>query len=306
MGHGEWGDEETQVVDSSNEDDAGARERGQTYLVVLSGNRIGEVVKVAPGLSVGRGAQATFRVADMGASRVHIRFEIDEDQRVRVTDLESRNGTYVNGQKIFSTILEDGDKIRIGTTTILKFSYTDKLEEEFQQQLYDSTIRDPLTRLYNRRHLLSQLEAEFSFSARHGTPFALIMLDIDHFKQVNDTHGHQIGDEVLVTFSVLLKRSLRTEDMPCRYGGEEFAVLCRGLSSEVAQRVASRLLRAVENAELVSHLPAVKVTVSAGVAALPAAELTTPAQLIEAADQALYSAKRTGRNRVCAHEPAKK
>jgi diguanylate cyclase (GGDEF)-like protein len=172
------------------------------------------------------------------------------------------------------------------------------LDVSFQRKLYRAALRDPLTRLYNRRYLLSQLESEFSYVERHRTPLSVVMLDIDHFKQVNDTYGHLVGDEVLAGFAALLQVTIRGEDLAARYGGEEFILVCRGVVAEVALKIAERILRQVGEAALSAEEPDLRVTVSAGVAAVPHPKITTPQELIAAADRALYDAKRAGRNRV--------
>ncbi len=134
----------------------------------------------------------------------------------------------------------------MGSTTILKFTYHDNLDEIFQKQMYESALRDGLTKAFNKKYFTDRLESEFTFATRHGTPLGLVLFDIDHFKKVNDTHGHQAGDFVLSEISTLLSATLRAEDVFARYGGEEFAVICRGSDGAQTRVVGERLRRAVE------------------------------------------------------------
>src|SRR5260370_13528848 len=125
-------------------------------------------------------------------------------------EMSSANGTMVNGQRTDRSLLRDGEKIEIGATTILKFTYSDELEEAFHNKMYEAALRDGLTQAYNKRHFLDRLTAEMAYARRHGTPLTLLMLDIDHFKNVNDTSGHPAGDYVLATLAPLAMSALRT------------------------------------------------------------------------------------------------
>src|SRR5690606_2510180 len=137
------------------------------------------------------------RLEDEGVSRLHACLQREENGTVQLRDLGSTNGTYVNGIRGDDFQLRDGDRIQVGSVTILKFSYQDSLEEQFQQQLYESATRDPLTQAFNKRFFSEQLEKDFSHSARHGLALSLVILDVDQFKKLNDTHGHPAGDHVL-------------------------------------------------------------------------------------------------------------
>ena len=300
---GEWvEEEETKMVQFAGLGKAPPGD--QAYLIVLAGSRVGSMVKVTDGLTIGRGARAGFQTLDEGVSRSHVRIVEDEEGKLYAEDLGSRNGTFVNGARIEQPApLKDGDKIQIGSTTILKFSYADRLEESFQQQMYDAALRDPLTQIFNRRHFDEQFDAEFSYSVRHMVPLSLIMMDLDHFKLVNDTHGHPVGDAVLKALAEILIKSTRKEDLFARYGGEEFALLCRDTANLKAFSVANRIRRNVELAVMVPEIPGLKITMSAGVAGVPDGTISTPQDLLEAADRALYQAKALGRNRVYLYDP---
>ena len=277
----------------------GPAQRDRAYLIVLAGANVGEMYPVVGAETfVGRGEKAKIKLTDDGISRMHARIFVDGTD-LRIEDLASANGTVVNGERLDqAAALKDGDKIQLGGTTILKFTYHDKLEETFQRQMYDAALRDHLTKTFNKKHFLERLDAEFAYARRHKVPLAIIMLDLDHFKHVNDTWGHLAGDHVLSTLATLVHGVLRAEDMLARYGGEEFAVLCRGSSPEGARNVAERLRQTVEHGNFAFDGIAIPVTVSAGVAAYPEFLAAGPSELLGAADAMLYEAKRSGRNRV--------
>lgn len=281
--------------------------RDRPCLVVLTGSKIGETVDIGSGLTVGRGGDADFAIPDDGVSRIHLRIERKPNGDVYMIDADSRNGTFVNGERVTETLLHDGDKIYLGTRAILRFSYADYLEANFQKQMYEAALRDALTGLFNRRHMLSQLEQEFVFVERHGTPLTVVMFDIDRFKQLNDQYGHLVGDQVLRGFGAYLGRKVRGADLPARYGGEEFIIVSRGIRAEAGVQMADRIRAGMEQMVLVEEYPDLRVTMSAGVADVPRDGITNASQLIHAADEALYEAKHNGRNRVeCYQGPVNK
>jgi diguanylate cyclase (GGDEF)-like protein len=254
--------------------------------------------KVTPdGVVVGRSRDADVRLLDDGISRRHARIWI-EDDHVHIEDLASRNGTFCNGEPVERRKLKDGDKLQIGRTTILKFTYHDKLDESFQRQMYDSALRDGLTRAFNKRYLLDRLDSEFRFAHRHHAPLAIVMIDLDHFKEVNDRHGHLVGDHVLSEVAARLRDSIRNEDVFARYGGEEFAIICRATTQIHAGVFAERLRRAIEALVITSEGRRVPMTVSIGVAGYDEVDAADAGELLAAADVALYAAKNGGKNRV--------
>jgi diguanylate cyclase (GGDEF)-like protein len=163
---------------------------------------------------------------------------------------------------------------------------------------------DPLTELHNRRHMMETLEAEFDRSSRVGSPFSLLMVDLDHFKMVNDTYGHQLGDKVLQSIAWEIKGALRQYDSAARFGGEEFALLLPETGLDGAKLVAERLRQAISALAFTGPLSALKISVSIGVATIPHSRVHSISDLIRAADDALYAAKRNGRNRVASIPPA--
>ncbi len=167
--------------------------------------------------------------------------------------------------------------------------------------LSDVTAHDSLTGLYNRRYVIEKIESEINRSVRHGSPMALLMLDLDHFKRVNDTFGHSAGDQVLQSIGKLLRESCRVYDVPGRYGGEEFCVLLPETNVENTPTVAERIRQRLERTEIPVGGSTLVVTASIGIAGLESLQggaLPSPAALIDRADRALYTAKHRGRNRV--------
>ncbi len=273
--------------------------RNRPCLTVLTGTATGQTFKLSRGEAViGRADDALIRLVDDGVSRNHARLRLETD-KLWVEDLESRNGTFVNGAKIDKRVpLQDGDKIQVGRTTVLRFAYHDEIDESFHESLMSSALRDPLTRLFNKRYFLDRLDSELKFARRHDASLSLLMLDLDHFKLVNDTHGHLAGDAVLINLAGVLTGAVRNEDVVARFGGEELAVILRAIPLEPAIQLADRLRRLVEQTVTQFGGVDLRATVSVGAAGFPTTRAETIEALIDAADKALYRAKDAGRNRV--------
>jgi two-component system, cell cycle response regulator len=268
--------------------------RESACFIVIAGTAVGEVFRLHDGEAIiGRAAGVHIHLEDEGISRRHARVrQVGGD--VILEDLGSANGTFVNGEAIREHVLCDGDKVQVGSTTIIKFTFQDHIEESFQRNMLEAARRDGLTKAFSKAYFLDQLTKEVAFANRHGANVSLIMFDLDHFKQINDELGHLAGDAVLVALAAACRATLRTEDVFARYGGEEFAVICRATSLADASHVAERLRATVEH----GSFPHTRVTISAGVAEHVIGEGATA--LIARADANLYAAKRAGRNRVVA------
>jgi diguanylate cyclase (GGDEF)-like protein len=166
------------------------------------------------------------------------------------------------------------------------------------RKLQQAALTDALTGLFNRRYALDRLDREWAIATRAGTPLACLVIDIDHFKRVNDTHGHDVGDHVLQATAAVLRDTLRQGDVVCRLGGEEFVVIGPGMDRDQATACAERLRAAAERNVLEVANGKLRVTLSIGVA-VRTARTQNPAGLLKAADEATYAAKQGGRNRVC-------
>jgi diguanylate cyclase (GGDEF)-like protein len=279
--------------------------RRHAFLVALSGPQFGEVFRLVPGREhvIGRGEGADVTLLDDGVSRRHARISVDV-RGAWLSDLSSQNGTWVEGKAVQETRLTDGGRFQLGGHTTLKFVHADELEARYQLRLAEGALHDPLTGLHNRRHLEERLLAELSAAQRHGRPLSVLVADLDHFKRVNDTHGHLAGDEALKLAALVLRGALRKEDSLARYGGEEFVVVARETPAAGAGALAERLRRAVERSRCAVGEQEIALTVSIGVATAPDLRPGPPAgidqALLKLADQALYQAKADGRNRVVA------
>jgi len=263
---------------------------------------------------LGRSVEADIRLNDFKASRLHaeITAQIEAGSAkplFRIKDLGSTNGTIVNGQTIIETTLNDGDKIRIGDH-LFRFDLLDEIDREFQQQIHRLIGHDELTGLLTSKSFFTELRREAARAESQGLPFCVLMMDIDHFKMVNDSYGHLVGNRVLQDLGAIIKTALRAGDVASRFGGEEFAAFL--LEADYAQALvaAERVRRAVEKHPFSGvHLGTTKpteplrITISIGVASFPD-DAKDPIELIELADSALYRAKGGGRNRICAYRPS--
>jgi diguanylate cyclase (GGDEF)-like protein len=292
----DW-DEDTTAAESGR---VAAVDGQRPCLTILTGSSVGQTFHVTKGNAlIGRAQEAHLRIVDDGVSRQHARLKFDTGGNLYLCDLDSRNGTFVNGKKIAdATRLQPGDKVQIGRTTVLRFEYQDALDQSFHENLLSSALRDGLTRLFNKRYFLERLDAELKFARRHDTTVSLLVLDLDHFKNINDDHGHLAGDAVLVHIAGLLLRAVRNEDVVARFGGEEFAVILRAIPVEAALQLAERLRRVIEQNPALYADKSLPATISIGVAGYPSTNAESVEALVEVADQALYRAKHAGRNRV--------
>jgi diguanylate cyclase (GGDEF)-like protein len=186
--------------------------------------------------------------------------------------------------------------------TLAELAIVNRQQQVLNHQLEQMAMEDQLTELPNRRAGLSRLEQEWSRSDRSGEPLLCMVLDIDHFKKVNDTYGHDAGDVVLKSTAAVMKNQMRDSDTVCRFGGEEFLVICPGADVEVAKMVGDRIRKAIENNIL--DTPEFKggVTISIGVACMSKDHVSAK-DMIKDADEALYAAKEAGRNMVCISSP---
>ncbi len=275
-----------------------AAPRDRHLLVRVHGNQLGQVIRLDNvEYSIGRSMDSNIWLNDSGMSRHHARLK-REGASYSVEDLESANGSFVQGERIQKRQLSDGDMIQLGPSVIFRYSITDEDEENVLRKLYEASVRDSLTGCYNREHFDERLKAEVSYARRHHTLLSLLMYDLDHFKRVNDTYGHQAGDEVLIELSARIRAQLRAEDIFVRYGGEEFSIILRGITVEGAAHVAERLRNAAASQPAVFEGTAIPVTISLGAASLHEAQEPTSQALISVADRRLYAAKHGGRNRV--------
>lgn len=278
---------------------ANATRPDRAVLTVLLGINAGEAFALERRETViGRSREANILVEDAGISRRHVCIRRKGGSYV-LEDLGSTNGVFVNGQRVERTELEDGDRIQIGPSVVVRFGVTSAEEEALARRLYEGSTRDPLTGLFNRKYAGERLSAEVAYAQRHGTRLSLILGDIDLFKRINDGFGHAAGDVVLRIVAAQLQRTSRSEDVVARYGGEEFVVIVRGVEPPSVAILAERVRRAIERLTVPWESGTLKVTMSLGVASLVECGATgSPGALVALADERLYRAKAAGRNRV--------
>jgi len=266
---------------------------------VLSGPSLGALhTVVAPAAEIGRDVAHGIRVDGEGVSRRHARVTVIDGTAV-LEDLGSTNGTYVNDIRIECPVrLAEGDRVQIGSELLLRFAWLDAVEQEAARKCFEMSLRDGLTGLYNRRAFDERLAQEVAFADRHATALSVIVLDLDHFKRINDEHGHPCGDRVLQLVATCLTASVRMEDLVARFGGEELAVVVRGIAVEGVKVLAERLRAKIEALEIEWDGQRVPVTASLGVAHAATGCFATGEAILAVADRALYEAKRAGRNRV--------
>lgn len=270
-------------------------------LVVISGKPLGKSYFITKdSMVLGRDLNADISIGETSISRRHTEFALSATI-ISVKDLGSTNGTYVNDAKVDANqtrVLQDGDLIRCGNT-ILKFLKEGKIENLFQQKIYTMAHTDDLTGAHNKKSILEILKEEFNRSQMKSTPLTLIMLDLDHFKKINDKFGHPAGDYVLKeTCSLIKNKMIRQKDALGRYGGEEFALVLRETPLQIAVDVAERIRSTIEKHNFHIDSQPIPVTISLGISTLDSTTKTSE-DLLSTADKALYDAKNQGRNRVC-------
>jgi diguanylate cyclase (GGDEF)-like protein len=292
----------TQAIDRSSLD-PGRLRQSQAALVVLHGAEIGRDFRLKRGaMLVGRSPDADIRILDDLASREHARIVFSwraELQRAsyHIQDLGSTNHTIVNSQRIDRIELHEGDRIQIGNT-VLKFVLLDDIEARFHEEVRNRITYDQLTGLLTKESLYLALETELKRSHAYGLPLAVLMMDLDRFKSVNDTHGHLMGSHVLTEVGRLIRESIRGSDVAARYGGEEFVAYLAESDTAGAVPAAERIRRSIEANTFSTDGRSARVTISIGIAGFPEHGSDLKA-LVGSADRALYRAKESGRNRIC-------
>lgn len=287
---------EITVVDEASESEGEGP--GIPCLVVFYGSHIGRRYKLEHAETVvGRSVAAGIQVDQDSASRQHAMITVQEGVS-RIRDLGSTNGTWVNDTRIKAAELHDGDLLRIGQT-IFKYLSGSNLESRYHDEIFRLSNIDGLTNAYNKRYFEDALRRELNRAQRYERVLSLVLFDLDHFKQVNDTHGHLAGDHVLRELAGLVLSNLRRDDIMARFGGEEFAVLLPEVDLDDARAVCEKLRTLIESHVFKFNETAIPVTVSLGLVSYTAREtIPSPQDLLTQADAKLYEAKSEGRNRV--------
>lgn len=271
------------------------------YLLVMAGPDKGAVFTLSTGVTtLGRSEKCDVPVTGRGVSREHARLTLDRAGNAMLEDLDSTNGVFVDGVLVKKRLLAAGETLALGPEVQLRLEVSTLGVQDLLQKMYQSATLDPLTNLFNRRTFEERLEEEFTVITRHKMESCLALVDVDHFKKVNDTKGHHAGDIVLQILSSRLKDSVRTGDLVGRWGGEEFILYIRQSGLEGATILLERLRAEIE--ALVISLPdaqTINVTISSGVVSLAGFQDWRAA--FKRADEALYASKSNGRNQVTSY-----
>jgi diguanylate cyclase (GGDEF)-like protein len=251
-------------------------------------------------MTIGRDPSADLCVADQSISRKHARVTRTE-HGVTLEDLGSSNGTSVNGKRLEAgnvVTLAKEDLVKLGNS-IVKYLPAGEIEIVFYGNLNQAANTDPMTKCFNKGYFLEAIEAEFKRAKALSTPLSLIFFDLDHFKKVNDTYGHDGGDYVLKEFSNLVRSLgvIQQKDIFARYGGEEFCLLLPSTVLQDAEKTAELIRGKIQGHPFTYEGKRIPVTSSLGVSELRS-DMENASDLIKSSDKALYESKQGGRNRV--------
>jgi diguanylate cyclase (GGDEF)-like protein len=287
-----------QTMEVEGEGEESAPEQSMPYLVMYSAQTMGKRLDLTETkVTVGRSPQADITVSDNRVSKVHCSLQY-RNGKIVIEDNNSTNGTFVNGHRIEREELTTSAMLQVGGT-IMKIEFKHQAEVEFEDEILKKATTDALTGIANRHYFMSRAREELAFAKRTNILLGIVMMDLDHFKEVNDTHGHQAGDYVLNQFAHLVNNRIRGEDIFGRYGGEEFVIFMRGdIGPPGAKAFCERIRKVIEEFQFNFSGKDIPVTVSIGLCLKRGRDVNALEELVEAADKALYRAKQGGRNRV--------
>ncbi len=271
--------------------------RGVACVVVIYGPDLGrrsELKRTA--FEIGRSSKCDLSIDQESVSRHHARISFFAGMHV-IEDLGSTNGTFVGDERVdLKRGLKHGDHIKVGRS-ILKYMSGDDLEQNYHEEIYRLMTVDALTQTFNKRYFNEALEREYNRSIRYQRDLSLVMVDLDHFKGINDAFGHVAGDSVLRQVAIAIKARLRAQDIFARSGGQEFAVLLPEVPLGGARVTAEKIRRIVETTAVLFRDKTIVCTASLGIAILGDG-VDTIEGLLKAAQRRLLEAKSGGRNRV--------
>ena len=267
-------------------------------LVVVYGSRLGKTVYLQqPTMTIGRDPSSDIHLDEDSVSRRHARIDVSRDATT-VCDLDSTNGVFINGHRIRQSELKEGDRLHLGET-VLKYLSGRSAESKFHEDIYRLMTVDELTRAFNRQYFHESLKREVSRVQRYRRCLSVAILDIDGFKEINDSYGHMAGDAILQAFVSLITANIRESDLLARYGGDEFALMLPEIAPAPALTVCEKLRSLVATHAFAFEGQTVPVTTSIGLQSYDHSDgEVTRSELIAAADARLYEAKQAGRNCV--------
>lgn len=278
----------------------GAPDEVVPCLIVIAGPQMGRIYALPDGRTrIGRAADAEVGLRDGSISTYHATIERTDQGGFRVVDHESKNGTFLRGERITEATLRPGERLQVGAATVLKLDYLSKIDGAFHARLHDTETRDALTGALNRRYFDQNFESTFDLTVRYADIMSLVLFDVDGMRRINEAHGYLIGDAVLHGAATRVARRLRDEDLFIRHDKDEFAIILRRTREEGALKVAEALRQLIEQRPLCCHGVEVAATLSLGVATLARPpRFASGAEMVAAATAALERAKQAGGNRA--------
>jgi diguanylate cyclase (GGDEF)-like protein len=278
------------------------------YLLMVSGPQLGEIFALESGREIvlGRDPACDIRLQDTGVSRRHASV-LGGPEGTRVRDLGSTNGIFVEGLQVADCKLQDGQRLQMGMHSALKYCLCDDLEIGYQRRLAEGALLDPETGLFNRRHFDDRLGAELVTSQRHARPMSLLVIEIDGFMGLIETHGRAAGDQILELVARMVKTAVRREDVLARLSAEAFGVVSRETPLSAGRALGERIRKVADQAKLSVQGQDLAITVSVGVIGIDTLGTYTPGRteldVLALAGSALLRAQEAGGNRVTAEGP---
>ncbi|HFE47285.1 MAG TPA: diguanylate cyclase [Nannocystis exedens] len=275
----------------------------RAYVVVLAGDRMGEMFALGSGAStIGRGPTADIRINDEGISRTHSTV-VHSDDVYYLMDAGSTNGTFANGEPVDRYPLHEGDRIQLGATSVLKFTYRDDTEEDLQRQLFESALRDRQTGLFNRGYFLNRLESDVTVALRQGKALSLVLFSVDSFDEILDRLGATDAEILLRELARRVQAITREDDVLARYGHDVMGLTCRWVEAMRGSRAALRIRDAVAGEPFIVNGERVSISLSLGIVDLGMLLEATADGLIVAAEAAVRQAQRQGRGGLAIFDP---
>ena len=288
-------DDKTALIDINSNDFKNERWKS---CIIIEGDQIGKIFNLLKQHNIiGRVEDADICLDSPTVSRKHAEIRFDNRNGIFIKDLNSSNGTYVNGKKITEADLREGDIFSIGIYK-LKVASLSKHDTIFFQRMMDNAEKDSLTGMYNKGFITKFLDSAITQSGHLKKLVSIAMVDIDHFKSINDTYGHIAGDAVLKDIAAVFCTYLRSADKYGRFGGEEFLIIFDRTSLHDAQIISERIRKMVMEHKTVYENQPITVTISIGLASNENSQINDAKALIKRADEKLYLAKKNGRNQV--------
>lgn len=293
---------DVKVQQASSEKRTAENNKVQLIFTVIKGTEsdFGKIFSIGrKKIRIGRAKDNHISLNDPRISNSHCQIRVIKDteiEQIIVTDLDSTNGTYVNGELVEERTLKSGDKIGMGSS-IIRFSFHDDIEEKYHARLFAFATTDSLTSFYNRRYILSELENQSRIAKRNHRVFCIFLLDIDGFKEINDTFGHLIGDEIIKKIAACIKRNLREQDFAGRFGGDEFMIILPETEIKGALKLGDRVRRKIEEFVIPHEGRQISTTITGSIGQY-GLHGDSSAHLLQVTDRALCQAKKLGKNRI--------